>query len=462
MRRDLNKKIVKSKSVADYFSLDLVEDPFIILLHDGVIYDINASCANLIGLGKEKIIGRSFRDFAPLNMLTEKITESLRDSTEDFDLIVYHEKHYEAFIIPFKTAPDLPLIRIILKDISNCVALERELLKRNKELMIVNMLSSAFIGSENLDLVIENLLKKVLVITDFKVGWLLLKEDGSFKLKTCREVSDEFKKAAEDGSLPAFCEKTIKTAEPWFVVMDSEEISRFPFLKREGIVSLAVVHLVSSGDIIGLLFLASKTGKERHFDIDFEAVLSLVGKHVSLIIDKIKLFQETRRLSLTDGLTGLYNSRYFYKQLDAEIARTNRYGGSFSLILLDIDDFKHLNDTYGHQAGDDVLCELANIFKSVSRETDVVVRYGGEEFVIILPSTSESDTVILAERIRSTVETICFLMGHTGGVKITVSGGIASYPQNAADARSLLNAADNALYAAKASGKNKVQYFGGK
>jgi diguanylate cyclase (GGDEF)-like protein len=126
-------------------------------------------------------------------------------------------------------------------------------------------------------------------------------------------------------------------------------------------------------------------------------------------------------------------------------------------MLFDIDNFKQLNDNYGHQAGDEVLHELAAILKSVSRETDTVVRYGGEEFIIILPNTPEEETVHLANRIRNAVQENVFpLNGGSEKVKITISGGIASYPKNARDAKNLLNAADTALYAAKAAGKNVV------
>jgi two-component system cell cycle response regulator len=233
-------------------------------------------------------------------------------------------------------------------------------------------------------------------------------------------------------------------------------------LRREGISFLAAVPLPTDKEVIGFLLLASRGGKDKRFDFDFISLLQLLGNHVSMIIDKIRLFQETQRMSITDGLTGLYNTRYLYKQLDLEIARSNRYEYTFSVILFDIDNFKKLNDTYGHQAGDDVLYELACILREVSRETDIVVRYGGEEFIVILPNTYEADALNLADRTRTAVERHVFLPDRAGGTQVTLSGGIASYPQNAIDARSLLNAADSALYHAKSSGKNIVLCFKGR
>jgi two-component system cell cycle response regulator len=253
--------------------------------------------------------------------------------------------------------------------------------------------------------------------------------------------------------LIALTAHAIMAREP-LVIMEAPEVRKIPFLHDDGFVFLVIVPLASAGIATGLLFLASRAIKD--IDFEFASLMTLVGNHVTHIIEKIKLFLETKRLSVTDALTGLYNTRYFYKALEFEIARTNRYGNPFSLMLFDIDNFKLLNDDYGHQAGDEVLQELAKILKSVSRETDTIVRYGGEEFIIILPNTPEPETIFLADRIRNAVQEHNFLVNDTQKVKITLSGGIASYPKNAVDAKSLLNAADTALYAAKAAGKNIV------
>ncbi|MBA4373532.1 MAG: hypothetical protein C0402_11805 [Thermodesulfovibrio sp.] len=448
-----------TKEIA-FFTLDLMPDPFIVLNCDGTIYDLNQSCADFIGIRKADVLNKSFADIESLNIFCEKVPEVFTKAAADFDLVIFHNRHIEVSLLPFSTGDGTKLLRIVLKDISNYVTLEQELLKRNKELIIINTLSSAFISSDNLDHVVENLLHKVLLVTDFSTGWLMVRDGNFFLFKTGKNLTPAFIAAAEQGGLQKLCSDIILSSEPLYIA-EAVEIAKDSTLTDEGISFLAAVPLVFNQEVTGMLFLALKTDTAYAFNFDFAALLSLVGNQISMILDKIRLFQETRRLSITDGLTGLFNSRYFYKQLEAEIARSNRYGHSFSLIMFDIDSFKKLNDTYGHQAGDDVLVELARILQSASREADIAVRYGGEEFVIVLPNTSEADTVYLADRIRDSVEQTAFLQDLTGGITITLSGGVASYPMNAGDIKSLLNAADTALYAAKTSGKNRVVCFKG-
>jgi len=445
-------------SRAEYVSLDLIPDPFIILKSDGTILDANMRFFTLVGLSREETIGKDFHDISLLNDLAQKVSGSLATGTENYRRIAFHHRHFEVLFLPFLHEDTTRLIRVVFKDVTNFIRLEKELLKRNKELIIVNTLSSAFISSENIDLVLEELMEKVLLITDFHTGWLLINDGQHFRLRTNRGISAGLQQHIAQEEFDAFCNDALKIKEPLYIVEPSV-IARTPVLRDEGIVFLAIIPLVSNYHATGLLFLASSSSRE--LDFDFAALLSLVGNHVSHIIEKIKLFQETKRLSITDGLTGLYNSRYFYKHLDIEIARTKRYGSSFSLILLDIDNFKRLNDTYGHQTGDDVLQDLARTLTSHSRETDVVVRYGGEEFIIILPNTAEEEATALAGRILHAVQETKIKISPSENVSITLSGGIATFPQNAASARVLLNAADRALYAAKNAGRNTVICFQG-
>lgn len=440
-------------------SLDLIPDPFLILRADGAIHDLNEGFSRLVGFSKEELTGRDFREIGMLKTLEEKIARVALGTTEDFERLLHQGRHYEIFILPFESADKRLLVRILFKDVSNFVRLENELLRRNRELVIINTLSNTFISSDNLDGVLEELMEKVLLVTDFHIGWLLIREGQSFKLKTSRGLSKEFQKNIGEGALEDACRDMFQGREPLHL-MEPAALSGLPLFRDEGISYLIGIPLYWDKGLAGIFFLAGRL--VRDFDFDFAALLSLVGSHVSHIIGKINLFHETERLAITDALTGLFNSRHFYNCLDVEIARTNRYGGSFSIILLDIDNFKKLNDTYGHQAGDTVLQGLAGIMKSLSRETDIVVRYGGEEFIIVLPNTTEEETVFLAHRLKNVVQETVFPIGTADGVSVTLSGGIASYPQNAGEARSLLSAADNALYASKSAGKNTILCFQGR
>ena len=158
-------------------------------------------------------------------------------------------------------------------------------------------------------------------------------------------------------------------------------------------------------------------------------------------------------ISRIDGLTGLYNHRFFHKLLDSEISRADRYKHNFSLLMIDIDDFKKINDGFGHQAGDKVLEELASLFKSLVRKIDRLVRYGGEEFAIILSETAKEHGRLFGNRVVESVASFIF-QGLPEGEKITISAGIAGYPDDAHTQEELIRKADVALYKAKSAGKN--------
>jgi diguanylate cyclase (GGDEF)-like protein len=424
--------------------LDLIPDPVVIVRSDGKLHDLNVEFVKFAGEARDILLKKNIADIETVRPLENKILGAISTRNSAFEQSFCGNGRYEVFIQPFESEDGVAFVSVIFKDISNFVNLEKELLKRNKELMIINTLSGTFISSSNMDLVIENLMRKILLVTDFGIGILMIREDHFFRAKSCSGISLESHRAIQEGSLDLFCAGLSGKGEMLHVV-ESSMLMQNDTLRREGITFMAAVPLSTDEEIIGFLLLARRGGKGKRLDFDFIALLQLLGNHLSMIIDKIRLFQETQRMSITDGLTGLYNTRFLYKQLDIEIARSNRYENTFSVILFDIDNFKKLNDTYGHQAGDDVLHELAGILSEVSRETDIVVRYGGEEFIVILPNTYEAAAVNLADRTRAAVGGHIFLADSAGGMQITLSGGIASYPQNGAEARSLLNAADSAL-----------------
>jgi len=175
----------------------------------------------------------------------------------------------------------------------------------------------------------------------------------------------------------------------------------------------------------------------------------------STALENLRRFARAEELSITDGLTGAYNYRYLRSALDKEIARAKRFRETFSIIMLDVDHLKEYNDVHGHLQGSEVLRRVSQVVSSTLRGVDVLAKYGGDEFVIILPHADRAGAGVLAERIRAAVEAAVF-PGEETGMKITSSMGIAQYPQDGESSRDLLESADSALYHAKRSGRNRV------
>ena len=187
-------------------------------------------------------------------------------------------------------------------------------------------------------------------------------------------------------------------------------------------------------------------------------VLNAVASELVVAVENSLLYKLTKRLAITDELTGLHNYRHLQQRLDDEIARAKRYSNHVSMLMIDADDFKSYNDTHGHIAGDGALSEMADVLRSAVREVDIVARYGGEEFAIVMPETDSAGAFAAAEKVREAVATHRF--ADAEGVRdcsLTVSIGLASHPTHAWDKESLLREADDALYRAKSGGKDRVR-----
>jgi diguanylate cyclase (GGDEF)-like protein len=226
--------------------------------------------------------------------------------------------------------------------------------------------------------------------------------------------------------------------------------------------SFMSVPLRSGEHRIGVLNLADRIEGESFQKRDLRRLEALAG-HVTATLEKAESSRKTedlKRISITDALTDLFNRRFFQERLSEEIERAKRHGHSVSLIMLDIDDFKNYNDTYGHLVGDEALKIVASLIRGSVRTIDLVSRYGGEEFAVILPITEVAATWSVAERIRSSIAGHFFPdQNFQIAVKVTVSLGIASYPAEAESVQELIGNADKALYLAKVGGKNKVAVF---
>jgi diguanylate cyclase (GGDEF)-like protein len=212
-----------------------------------------------------------------------------------------------------------------------------------------------------------------------------------------------------------------------------------------------VVPLRVLGKVTGVLTLDRLDGR-TFADDDLEPV-TLFANLAAIAIQNARTYEAMERQAISDGLTGIHNYRHFQESLHAEVSRAERYGDHFCLLMMDLDHFKAVNDTIGHQKGDDVLRAVAGVLRSCSRESDYLARYGGEEFTMILPRTTLDEAETLAERIRASVATLD--PGHPD-LHVTMSIGVSAFPESAKDSDGVLGAADAALLRAKAGGRNRV------
>ena len=195
--------------------------------------------------------------------------------------------------------------------------------------------------------------------------------------------------------------------------------------------------------------------------VDTRDELGQLGQTFNLMAERLAKDQAAlEELSTHDDLTGLHNSRVFHRRLAEEAERSRRYGHPFSLLMLDIDYFKTVNDTHGHLAGDEALRAIAALLRRTVRPVDLVVRYGGEEFAVVLPETPSAGALATAERIRELIASQAIPLPSAGTLTLTASIGVATYPEDAELGERLIGAADQALYAAKSSGRNRVRRSG--
>jgi diguanylate cyclase (GGDEF)-like protein len=219
--------------------------------------------------------------------------------------------------------------------------------------------------------------------------------------------------------------------------------------------SIGLRSLVDGPEYLGAISIA------RHgepFAREEEELLEYLAGQAVVSIENASLHETVERQAVTDELTGLANVRAFTSTLDRELERSRRFETPLGLLMMDLDDFKLVNDTYGHQQGDEVLAQVAGVLRDHSRELDTPARYGGEEMAVVLPQTGVEGAEMLAERIREAVEALRVPRVRGGGVlRVTASFGVASVPDAASDRDSLVAAADAALYRAKRGGKNRVE-----
>ena len=214
--------------------------------------------------------------------------------------------------------------------------------------------------------------------------------------------------------------------------------------------------MILQNRVIGLLVCTADTPSA--FTATHQHLLSILCNQAAQAIADAQLHAEVERLASIDGLTGLLNHRAFHSRLHYEWEQAQRHGESLTLMMIDLDHFKRINDTYGHQAGDRILKQVSSSVARLVRKVDTVGRYGGEEFTVLLPTTTAQQAWKMAERIRTVIERSQF--GFEGvTIPVTLSIGMASAPMDASGPDHLVNLADKALYWAKSQGRNRTALY---
>jgi diguanylate cyclase (GGDEF)-like protein len=238
--------------------------------------------------------------------------------------------------------------------------------------------------------------------------------------------------------------KVLETGEPCEATVDGVGALSHPMRRGDD------VHARVSG-------VVSVARRDRPFSVAERELFHYLAEQAAVSIENVGLHETVERQAVTDELTGLFNRRRFQEAMATEVERSKRFGQPVGLVLLDLDDFKAVNDTYGHQQGDLVLREVARVLRETSREIDEPARYGGEELAVVLPGTDLEGAYNLAERVRAGIEELALpLLDGEGALRVTASFGVATLPGSADDMRELVAAADEALYRAKRAGKNRT------
>lgn len=345
------------------------------------------------------------------------------------------------------------VIRRVVKDLAlekKLAAAEKTMEEWQTDLSVLFTVSTAINQTIDMDMLFDIILDTIMGLDILNVeqkAGIFLVEGDRMKLVSFRGHPEDFldlHKSMRIGD--CLCGLAAKTGE--IIVSkncnrDIRHTIRYPGMSPHGHI---IIPLHARGRTTGVLYLYLKADIERNEDK--LKLLTYMGNQIGIAIENARLYEETKMFALHDPLTGLANRRMMNIVFERTLNRARRLKEPFSLMMLDIDRFKKYNDTYGHSAGDELLIKIATLILKETRQIDLVVRYGGEEFLVLLPETDLTRACEAAERVRKTVE------AHTG---VTISIGIASYSKEIQSEKELIGKADKALYKAKQNGRNRVE-----
>jgi diguanylate cyclase (GGDEF)-like protein len=325
--------------------------------------------------------------------------------------------------------------------------------RREEQLTVINRFNSILVSSLDIEEVFDNLVKALREVVD--VNWaaiVLTGDNGLYSMAISSEIGLIWKVGERLPLEGTATESVISNRKP-VVEPDLSEKTQFVATEahlEQGLRSVAYLPLIAKGKAIGSLIVASRN--PNTYNYRNIVLLEQLASQLSMPIENSRLYTEVSEKARIDELTGLLNRRSLDETITSEINRHDRYGGVFSLIILDLDSFKDFNDNYGHLAGDELLKEMGRVIKRSIRGADQAFRYGGDEFAILLPHTRHEAAERVAERVRRRIDSNVF-----GEYRpTTASLGLTTWPASGKEATQVIASADEALYQAKRSGGNQL------
>jgi len=457
--------------------LATISDAILLIDTKGIIINTNEAARLMLEYGEEELEGMHASQIFPEEWLRESLIEKLGiydniESVTDIETVIRSKTganiavslsssnlrdHEEALLGTVCIARNISE----RKRSEELIRHQSEgLVSRNAELTalyeVSNALRSSLSSGDMLAKALESITSQAVFNVEHEGGIFIIEGD-QMKLIASQGDSPGFIEAHKDMTvddcLCGLAAKTGKMIISTSSIDDERHTIRYPDMRDHGHV---IVPLKSMEKVTGVLYLYLAAG--THFDERQKKLLETIGSQLAIAMENARLYEETRTLALHDPLTGLANRRLMSMELDKALARSNRTGKPFSLVMLDLDHFKDYNDLYGHAAGDRMLAGVSSLILEEIRRIDLGARYGGEEFLLILPDTELSDAMDVAERIRIKTETAAFRVSdgmQSSG--ISVSLGVASWDESIVGADILVARADTALYMAKFNGRNQVR-----
>ncbi len=343
--------------------------------------------------------------------------------------------------------------------------LQKLLSRREKEISFYREIGKALTSTLEFDRVLFLVLERVREMLGAESWALILAEDAArdsrekeFRFELAKDVKGEDLRNHRVKPGEGIAGRVAETGIP-LIVTDFTEDPRFPGgvdrVTGTSMTSLLSLPLINKKSVVGVLEWINKKGGRPFTQRDLGEAAKWAD-YVAIIIERSNLYQVMANLAVTDDLTKLFNFRYLDQALDAEIKRCRRYHSTVSVIFLDLDRFKLVNDGHGHLVGSRTLVEVARILVDNLRDVDIIARYGGDEFVVVLPYTSPDVAYKITLRLQRAVQQHHFLSEEGLDLRVTASFGVAGFPEHAQNKTDLIRIADQAMYEAKNRGRDRI------